>query len=243
LKQVGVFTATRRELNAVRRSLVVERRTRIGGSPCIIGHRANCRLYLFQTGVGTVKAGAVCRAALASQRLDLAISSGFACALVPSGIGDLLIGQDVIVAGRDEALPCAATWRKAAVDAASAANVPSRIGRFVTIPGVVWRAEDKRRLAAGTGAIGLDMESAALGRAAADAQVPFVVVRAVSDLVDEDLPIDFDLFFNRAGWLRGGVLCLTRPSVLIGLNRLRRQTDVASGHIGRFFERFLDDLS
>jgi adenosylhomocysteine nucleosidase len=242
LKQVGVFIATRRELEAVRRSLVVEQRTRIGGSPCIIGHRANCRLYVFRTGVGTAKAGAVCRAAFASQRLDLAISSGFACALVPSGIGDLLIGRDVIAAGRDEAFPCAAVWRRAAMDAALSAGIAAQVGRFVTVPDVVWRAEEKRRLATVTGAIGLDMESAAVGRAAADFQVPFVVVRAVSDLLDEDLPLDFNLFFSRAGWLRGGGLCLTRPSILVGLNRLRRQTGVASGRIGRFFERFLDDL-
>lgn len=237
-----MFTATRRELEAIRRTLVVERRTRIGGVPCLIGRRANCRLYVFRTGVGTVKAGAVCQAALACQRLDLAISSGFACALVPSGIGDLLIGCDVVIAGRDEPLSCATTWRAASVEAAAAAGVPARTGRFVTVPGIVWRAEDKRRIAAETGAVGLDMESAAVGRAAAEHGVSFMIVRAVSDLVDEDLPIDFNLFFSRAGWLRGGVLCLTRPSVLVGLNRLRRQTDVASGRIGRFFERFLDDL-
>lgn len=238
-----MFTATRRELNAIRRTLAVERWTRSDGALCLVGRRADCRLHLFLTGIGTVKAQAVSRAALAGQRLDLAISSGFACALVPSGVGDLLIGHDVVVAGGGEPLSCAAPWRAAALAAAAAAGVPARSGRFVTVSDVVWRAVDKGRLAADTGAVGLDMESAAVGRAAVEAQVPFLVIRAASDLLDEDLPIDFNLFLDPAGWLRGGVQCLTRPSVLAGLNRLRRQSAVASERLGRFFERFLDDLA
>jgi adenosylhomocysteine nucleosidase len=81
-----------------------------------------------------------------------------------------------------------------------------------------------------------------VGRAAAEHGVSFVIVRAVSDLLDEDLPLDFNLFFDPAGWPRGTFLCLTRPSVWVGLNRLRRQSATASEQMTRFFVRFLDDL-
>ena len=128
---------------------------------------------MFQTGVGTAKADAVCRKVFASHPLDLAVSCGFACALTAADIGELLIGTDVIMyqatanppaAGR--VIPCAEHLTAAAVRAAPAAGLPARAGRFVTVPRVVWRAQDKREIAAGTGAVGLDMESAAVGAVA-----------------------------------------------------------------------------
>src|SRR5574341_686633 len=97
MKQVGIFTATRWELAAVRRALLIEEKTRVGGARCVIGRRGNGRLFLFQTGVGTAKAEAVCRRVFASHTFDLAISSGFACALTASHVGELLIGTDVIM--------------------------------------------------------------------------------------------------------------------------------------------------
>lgn len=249
MKQVGIFTATRWELNAVRGAIQVEGERRLAGSRCVIGRRGNCRLWLYQMGVGFERASAVCREALVSQPLDLAVSSGFACALASCRIGELLIGRDVIMY-RDracsldpcEAVPCSPEFSAAAIKAAGGMNVTARAGRFVTVPRVLWRAREKGGVAAATGAVGLDMESAAVGAAARERQVPFVIIRAVSDLVDEDLPLDFNLFLTPPGWVRGALACLARPSSVIGLLRLRAQSLVASERITTFFGRFLDDL-
>jgi adenosylhomocysteine nucleosidase len=204
--------------------------------------------------VGAARAGAVCREALAAQPFDLVVSSGFACALTPSRIGDLLVGTDVIMPegaapfARTEAVSCGERPRAVAIHAARGAGLALHEGRFVTLSRVLWRAEEKRRVADATGAVGLDMESAALGSAAVDRQVPFAIVRAASDLLDEDLPLDFNLFLRPSsgigmiGWLRGAGQCLARPSRLAGLNRLRRQSAVASERMTRFFERFLDEF-
>ncbi|MEW6544450.1 MAG: hypothetical protein AB1411_12690 [Nitrospirota bacterium] len=245
MKLVGVFAATRWECDAVRRAVVVERRMHVGGTRCLVGRRGNSRLFLWRTGVGPVRSGTVSREALAGQPLDLAVSAGFACALAPSQVGELLIGSEVVSLGAagassDQAVPCAAPYRAAAVDAARAAGVAARAGRFVTTPRVVWRAEEKRRVAAETGAVGLDMESAAIGAVAAARGVPFLVVRAASDLVDEDLPLDFNLFLSPAGWTSGIVQCLLQPSSLGGLARLRRQTELAAERTVRFWGAFLD---
>ncbi len=251
MKQVGIFTATRWELNAVRGAIQVEGERRLAGSRCVIGRRGNCRLWLYQMGVGFERASAVCREAMVSQPLDLAVSSGFACALTPSHIGELLIGTDVIIYYEDrvcsldlhEAIPCSPEFSAVAIKAACRMNVTARTGRFVTLPRVLWRARAKGEVAVATGAVGLDMESAAVGAAARERQVPFVIMRAASDLVDEDLPLDFNLFLTPAGWLRGTLACLARPSCVIGLLRLRAQSLVASERITTFFGRFLDDLA
>lgn len=216
----------------------------------MIGRRGNSQLWLYQMGMGLERASAVCREALVSQPLDLVVSSGFACALVPCRIGELLIGTDVITyqdrtcsLDQHEAVPCSQEFSAVAIKAACGVDMAVRAGRFVTVPRVLWRAHEKREIAAATGAIGLDMESAVVGAAARERQVPFVVIRAVSDLLDEDLPLDFNLFLKPASWVRGSLTCLARPSCIIGLLRLRAQSREASEQMTTFFGRFLDDLA
>ncbi len=256
--QVVVFTATRVELHAVRRAIQVERRDRVAGFPCLIGHRGRTRVYLVQTGVGPERASVACRDFFRRHPADLAVSAGFACSLLPSHVGELLIGTEVAApagAGTAAASAVAPTGigsnslscfpaAPAAMDlarrSAGAAGLEVRAGRFVTVSRVLWRAEDKRAMADRTGALGLDMESAAIGAVAADHRVPFVIVRTVSDLVNEDLPLDFNLFQGPGGWGRGLAAALSRPACVIGLYRLRGQAAVAAAHLTRFFERFFD---
>ena len=96
-------------------------------------------------------------------------------------------------------------------------------------------------MAAGTGAVGLDMESAALGAIAKEQRVPFLVARTVSDLLDEDLPLDFNLFLTPKTWPQGLWQAACRPSCLPGMLRLRRQSHVAAVRLTRFMEVFLND--
>ena len=74
------------------------------------------------------------------------------------------------------------------------------------------------------------------------AAIAVLVGAAVSDLLDEDLPFDFNLWLSPTGWARGTLTCLARPSSLIALNRFRAQTALASERMTRFWGRFLDDL-
>jgi len=48
--------------------------------------------------------------------------------------------------------------------------------------------EEKQTMAHASGAIAVDMESAAIGRVASQAGIPFMVIRAVADSADEGLP-------------------------------------------------------
>lgn len=248
-KQVGVFAATRWELNALRRALSVEEARSAPGARCVIGRRGGWRVFLFQTGIGIEAAQGVCRRAFAGQSFDLAVSSGFACALTAADVGDLLIGTEVLLGGypdgqtaSDRVLRCSPDLAAAAARAAQGAGLVARSGRLVTVPHVLCRAYEKREVAASAGAIGLDMESAAICEVAIEQGVPVVVARTVSDLVDEDLPVDFNLFLDRSGWTRGVLSCLTHPAAWSGLNRLRVQAGVSAERLTRFFGPFLDEL-
>jgi adenosylhomocysteine nucleosidase len=125
--------------------------------------------------------------------------------------------------------------------AQQAVKQPSmHIGSFVSSSTVLCRADEKRKLADRCGAIGLDMESAAVGAAATQHQVPFGILRTVSDLVDEDLPLDFNLFLRPSGWAKGVAACLAHPASFIGLNRLRHQSRKAGAQLTALYRACAD---
>ncbi len=248
VKRAGVFTATRWEFDAVRRVLQDGRAHAQHGVRVVVGRRGLWEVVLAQTGVGPDRAAAACREVLRAHPVELVVSAGLACALVPARIGDLLVGTDVRMAADDRAATepakrlCAGGIVTAAVRAAEQAGLCVKAGSFVTAPRILWHAAEKRAMAEMTGAIGLDMESAAVAAAAAEQAVPFAIVRSVSDLVDENLPVDFNLFLKPANWLKGLAACVAAPACVGGFLRLRAQMRTASGRVSRFFEQFFDDL-
>ncbi len=246
MKPVGIFAATRWELNAVKRALTVEDERVVDGVRCLIGRRGTCRSWLIRTGVGMERAGRIGGAMMSITPFSVVISTGFACALVPAGIGDLLVGTDVVCHAQGTSdcalVECATDYHMAALQAAQAVGVVARAGRFVTVPEVLWRAQQKHEIASATGGLGLDMESGALAAVAKKTGTPFAIVRTVSDLVDETLPLDFNLFLRPTGWPQGLLACLANPRSVAGLWRLRAQSATAASQLTRFFERFMDHL-
>jgi adenosylhomocysteine nucleosidase len=199
--------------------------------------------WLTQTGMGLEKARRSARQLLVKQPVDLVVSTGFACALVEADIGALLVGVEVVQrTGRSlessQAVAVPGAERELLLAFLETLVPPQRIGRFVSTDRVVGKARDKREFAKSTDAIGLDMESSALAIEAKRAKVPFVIIRSVSDLFDEDLPLDFNLFLRPTGWLKGIGAILATPSCLLGLGRLRRQSMIAAQALTDVFHRY-----
>lgn len=238
LPPVALFVATRWELAALRRALPVIRQEHVGGLRCLVGQSAERAYWLIQTGVGQEAAQAAAGLVLNRQPMALAISAGFAGALTPAAIGDLIVGTSVSSAVYDgawkqaaDSVSCAGAVVSGAQAVAAQLGIAVRIGPVVSVPEVVCRAEDKQSLGRATGATAVDMESMALARVARERAVPFMVLRTVSDLAGEDLPLDFNLFLRPSGWLRGTLDLIRHPSSLIGLNRLRRQSNLAADRL------------
>ncbi len=82
------------------------------------------------------------------------------------------------------------------------------------------------------------MESAAIGSMAARHDIPFCVIRSVSDRMEEDLPFDLNLFRRAGTFVQGAWAVATAPGTWSGFNRLRRQKNVASARLAQFFEIF-----
>jgi adenosylhomocysteine nucleosidase len=245
VKPIGIFVATRWELDAVLQTITSYTHESVNGIRCWVGNRGPVSCLVIRSGIGPRKAEAAGRAVVAARPLSAIISTGFACALNDAQVGDLLLGTEVVgdpLPASHQPLPCASEWSSRAALVAKEAKMQAIAGRFVCRSRVLCRGEEKRALAAETSAIALDMESAALAKVAHEAVVPFAIVRAVSDRRDEDLPLDFNLFLRPTGWIAGGLSCLLHPSSLAGLSRLRTQSRIAAAQLAQFHERYLDAL-
>ena len=113
------------------------------------------------------------------------ISFGIAGALAP-GLrrGDIILSGHVIGPGRE--------WRVNQEFAGKIETLARRLGAFegavLGSATIVASEYEKARAWRDTGAVAVDMESAAVGAAAASAGIPFVVLRAIADTATQGLP-------------------------------------------------------
>ena len=223
----------------MRRALPVNHRIDIGGVGCFIGRQAARSYWLIHTGIGPEAAQAAASAVLNRERMALAVSVGFAGALASgAAVSDVIVGTRVVSGTFDglwhesgQPVLCHEGAADAARAAAADIGLEAHTGAVLSVSTVICGAAEKQRLARLTGAIAVDMESAALGTAALAKGVPFAVCRTVSDIATEDLPLNFNLFLMRSGWMRGIAAIVMRPSSLMGLNRLRRQSRLAADRL------------
>jgi adenosylhomocysteine nucleosidase len=156
------------------------------GSPALpvvsgtIGGRA---VTVVHSGMGMASASAQIESFLKDHAPAAWIAAGFGGALCP----ELRIGD--IVAVENFSNP-------ALLEAARA--LPARAGNLITTKQVVETAEQKKDLARHTGAIVVDMETAAVSRLCESRAIPLLGVRAVSDVAGQDLPVPTAVWFDLA---------------------------------------------
>jgi adenosylhomocysteine nucleosidase len=170
------------------------------------------------------KRAAEAAASAGSFRPDVIVSTGFCGALDERfGIADVIAATSILTAD--------AEFPARAIDA-------PHCGPILSIERVAQTAGEKRKLRA-TGAIAVEMEAAAVARAAAERGLPFYCVRAVTDLASETMANDFNRALRSDGHLDTisilrGALC--RPtSRAPELLRLRSRCIRASEALGEFF--------
>jgi nucleoside phosphorylase len=111
-------------------------------------------------------------------------------------------------------------------------------GTVHSIDHVAVTAAEKRALRNQTGAVAVDMESAAVERKAAEWNVPYLCIRAVSDRAGDTLPLDFNRYRNARGDFsrtRIALAAITRPfTVMPQLMEFDRNCRRAVGALGDF---------
>jgi adenosylhomocysteine nucleosidase len=189
-----IFYALRRELSGLRKR--ISQRAPLGpGLRGFKGRIGTEEIYLVATGIGIAQARESARRAL--QTLPpprMVISTGVAGALAPNlRAGDLVIADRLLMeqnpdSSFEEVARLSPAIERSLHDVLGRAGLAVSTGALLTAGWLLAGAEAKRAAFGRTGAIAVDMESAALAVEVAGAGLPFVCVRAVMDEATDEIP-------------------------------------------------------
>jgi len=171
---------------------------------------------------------------------DACIVSGLAGALK----ADYLPGQ--VLAARSVAnLTGARVLRSDAELVSRATRSGAKVAdRFLVSDRVIATAAEKQQHSACGDAV--DMESLWVLAAAEQRSVRAVVIRAISDAADADLPLEFDRIFNGKGSVSLAKVIgqlVRKPKRIGGLLRLANDSERAAGALALFLDAYIQSLS
>ncbi len=203
-------------------------RARIGG--------ADVRVLV--TGMGWANATRAARRGLDGMP-DVCISSGLAGGLKPAHRPGEILAPRLV--GDIEGARALRTDR----DLLSAAAVCGAkvVEKFVISRSTVRASDEKREM--GIFGDAVDMESFRVLEAACDRGVRSVVIRAISDPVEKNLPLDFDRAMDKKGQISVPRILghlVMRPHRLPGLIHLGIESSRAAAALAQFLDRYVSFL-
>ncbi|MFL6213912.1 MAG: hypothetical protein ACJ74J_08450 [Blastocatellia bacterium] len=206
----------------------------------VIARARRTDIALLETGEGPRNAERALRAWLDEHQARAVINIGLAGALSDSlQVGDVVIAHEV--RGNDRCFNAGAS----SLFERALTLEHQQAGVALTVDEIVCTATDKQRLAAlvdGNEIAWVDMESAAIASVCDELQMPYLIVRAISDRLDEDLPVDFNRCRDGNGRVsarRVMQAALVRPRAFKGLIELKRRADFCADNLASFIERLL----
>lgn len=116
------------------------------------------------------------------------LSFGLCAGLDPGLRPGRLVCPERVTSPDGPVRPVDRTWRITALAALDSIGRDATDGALAGCAHMLARPADKRALATRTGAVAADMESHVLAEAAAEAALPFLVLRAVGDPAERALP-------------------------------------------------------
>ena len=207
---IGIISALEPELRTLCAALegrVSERHSALeyhsgtlDGAPCVV-----C-----ECGVGKVNAALHAQILIDLYRPDAIVFTGVAGALSPevsfadTVVGDELVYHDISDFVIENFGPLQPAYRSdsrlvsIADGVCAALGVKRVVGRIATGDVFVSSAAEKTDIFSRTGALCTEMEGCAVAHTATLAGVPFVVLRAISDMADGSAKVDFPAFVESA---------------------------------------------
>ncbi len=180
------------------------------------------------SGAGPKRAHQAARRLL-DQNVDALISWGCAGALEAGLQPGHLVVPERIVSADDEVFVPDPSWHQAFLETIPP-SLKHHTGTLLESLTVIKTADEKGRLQRATGALAIDMESAAIARLAKAEHLPFLVIRSIADHASMTFPEAINRSLNPRGDVNIGPLLgelLRRPQDLKGLIQLGRSFSLA----------------
>ena len=224
----GVIGAMSVEIEKLRDALSDVETRETAGLTFYSGTLGSHRVVLVQSGVGKVNAARCAQILIDRYAPDYLVNTGIAGGVGKDlAIADVVIGTELVQHDFDvsplgyargnlcvekNGKPTVFTSDPALVErfraAAETLIEPSRVktGRISTGDQFIAERAVKHDIAGTFGAIAAEMEGGAIAQTAAAAGVPFIVIRAISDLADESSEINFPAFERDTANLSASIL-------------------------------------
>lgn len=205
---IGIIAAMENEVSDVKSVMEDSIKIIHGGMTFIKGKIHQKEIVVVKSGIGKVNAAICTQILIDLFKAKAIINVGVAGAVDPDlEVGDIVISEDSCQYDMDarafghprgEIPNMDITFFKAdqtlislAEKAASGLNVTYRLGRVMTADLGVDSNELKEELRAEFGGLCVEMEGAAVGQVAFVNQVPYLVIRSISDKADGNLKEDY----------------------------------------------------
>ena len=199
-------------------------------------------ILLAATGDGPKRASSGAARFLERHRPAAVVGAGLAGALSPGlEVGNFIASRRVAFEVGDVATPHPA-WIERARAAGARGGILVTVDRPVVTPSARKALAATVRGAAPEDILAVDMESAAWAREAAIRGIPYVIVRVVSDALEEELPGFLAESVGPDGSIRRGEVArraLLQPAWWGTLLRMRRRLHDCSTLLGLFLARML----
>jgi adenosylhomocysteine nucleosidase len=189
-----IFYAFSREVSSLKRRLSSRLPLKLKGLNGFRIRSEGGEIAFIATGIGMKRARAIARQALSAlPATELVIGTGVVGAL-SGGLrpGDIVIADRAMRARADSAhpehvVPVDPVTLEYCERALHAAGLASSTGAILSSPSVIPNSVAKRAAKQESGAIAVDMESAAIAAEAAARGIPFAIVRTVIDSLEDEI--------------------------------------------------------
>ena len=214
---IGIIGAMEEEVAALKEKMEIKRVLKKASMEFCEGTLQGKPVVVVRSGIGKVNAG-LCTQILADVfEVKKVINTGIAGSLdARIDIGDIVISTEALQHDMDAtqfgyplgqiprmetlAFPADAEMAKIAKEACEAVNPDIKVfsGRVVTGDQFIANKEVKDRIKTNFDGLCTEMEGAAIAQAAWLNEIPFVIIRAISDKADDSAEMDYPTFERQA---------------------------------------------
>lgn len=217
MNTIGIIGAMEQEVEQLKKMMTVDEILTRASMHFYKGTLNGRKAVVVRSGVCKVNAAVCVQILIDHFEVDAIINTGIAGSLDAGiNIGDLVISRDTVhhdvnaavfgyepgqipqmevkTFAADQKLIAAAGEANAAVNP----KIGTFIGRIASGEYFVSSCEEKQRISNTFGALCVEMEGAAIAQAAWLNEIPFVIIRAISDKADDSAKMDYEEFETQA---------------------------------------------
>ena len=211
---IGIIGAMQAEVAALIADMKAPKTEVISGVTFVSGEIEGCPVVVATCGIGKVFAAICAEAMILRYAPAMILNTGVAGTLSDLTIGQIAIADQVVQHDMDTSpigdpvgllsginrvyLPCDADMITKLCEAAVECGQTAQVGTIASGDQFVADSATKTRITAAFSAIACEMEGAAIGHVCYVNDLPFCVVRAISDGGDEAANTDYPTFLAKA---------------------------------------------